>query len=319
MNETQVIQALLLCKGVSRKTVYKVYNCLLSFSNPDEVLRVLYEVLRNKNDLVHVDSFEAKLDQAKDMYQSVVEQGIKVISITDSLYPERFRLIDDPPAILYYKGDISTFETSKNIAVIGTREPTNHGAKIAERLGIQFAEKGCNVISGLAIGCDTLAHRGCIKGGGKTLAVLPGGLDNVYPSSNRELAEKILESGGALISEYAPGIKPFKGYYIERDRLQSAFSEVVVVVETDVQGGTMHTVNFAKQQNKIIAAYKHPPHYSCESKCQGNIKLIESGDAISVDSEASIVEIAKLADIKRNSIYHPQEDKQKRPEQMRFF
>jgi len=295
MNQTLLIQALLLLKGVNRKTVYKLYKSSLLAKSDDELFQTLYKYFNNRNIYFTIEDFNNKIKQAEQIFHNAQNNNIEVISIADKIYPSRFRNVDDPPVILFYKGDLSHFEKGINIAVIGTREPSSHGAKIAERLGKHFAEKGCNVISGLAIGCDTFAHRGCLIGGGKTLAVLPGGLDIIYPSSNRELAEHILKSGGALVSEYPPRVKPFRSYYVDRDRLQSAFSEAIVVVETDIKGGTMHTVEFAKNQRRILAVYKHPEKYLLEPKCQGNIRLLNADEAFPIDSEDSIVELIQRA------------------------
>lgn len=318
MNDTQIIQGLLLCKGINRKTIIKLYHSLGSFSDTDEILRFLYQTANVKSDYFNRNLLSHNISLSSKITEDAAAQGIQIISIADSLYPKRLRLINDPPAILYIKGNLIPFETSPNIAIIGTREPTPHGQKIAERLGYQFAQRGCGIVSGLANGCDTFAHQGCLLGNGKALAILPGGLDRIYPASNRTLAHDILEHDGALVSEYSPGTKPFKSYYVDRDRLQSAFSEIVVVVETNVEGGTMHTVEFTIQQKKVLAAYRHPDKYLSFPQCHGNMKLINQGDAIPIDSEDTLTHLVNTAkESIKNSIIPDKSTPE--PEQLSFF
>lgn len=290
-----MIQALLLCQGINRKTINKIYKQITSFQDIDEVLSALKKYSGNRGYVVSKSVLLQKMSEASLIIEEANKQGIQAISLVDDSYPKRFQLIDDPPAIIYVKGDLKPFEQGINIAIIGTREPTIHGAKMAMHLGELFAKRGCNVIGGLALGCDTFAHQGCLQGKGKTLAVLAGGVDKVYPVSNRKLSDEILDNGGILMSEYQPGVKPFRSYFVDRDRLQSALSEVVIVVETDIKGGTMHTVAYSQQQNKILAAYKHPDKYALEPKCQGNNELINSGKAIPIDSENTIADLVQKA------------------------
>jgi DNA processing protein len=138
-----------------------------------------------------------------------------------------------------------------------------------------MAERGWCVVSGLAEGCDTEGHEGCLAAGGKTIAALAHGFGRIYPAKNKQLAERILESGGALITEYPPGTPPTRSSFIERDRLQSGLSLGIVVVETDIKGGTMHTVRHARDQGRGIAAISHPPEFVKEAKAQGNQQLIK--------------------------------------------
>lgn len=299
MNDTKVIQALLLFKGIGRVTIQNLNNKLDAFDNLDETLKILLQINPKIQNQITLQKLIEKLKIVDEKNDEAIRQGIKILGIKEKSFPQRLKLIKSPPVILYYKGDLDFFELSNNIAIIGTRNPTLHGIKIAVRLGLQFAKRGCGIVSGLAIGCDTYAHKGCLDANGKALAVMPSGLDRVYPASNRNLASQILEYGGSLVSEYCPGTKPTKGFYIDRDRLQSAFSDAVVVVETDIKGGTMHTVNFSKKQNKILAAYKHPDSFVSEPKCQGNFKLLKEKSAIPIDSEASIIDIIKKASVNK--------------------
>ena len=301
MDYSVIIQALLLCKGVSRKIINKLHSDIKSCVNESEVLGVITHLNNNRIDEITIAEFRKKISISENLKENSLKQNISILNITDEQFPSRLRKINDPPVLLYLKGDISKFENCINVALIGTREPSQYGARIAERLGIQFTERGCNIISGLAIGCDSFAHIGCLKAKGLALAVMPGGLDRIYPSSNRSLAETILNTGGALISEYPPGVKPFPSFYVDRDRLQSAISDAIVVVETGIQGGTMHTVNFALQQGKTLAAYRHPEKYSHYDKCKGNLLLINTKKALPIDNESEIIDLIEKVKNTTNS------------------
>lgn len=201
---------------------------------------------------------------------------IGFIGVNDIQYPKQLLNIPDAPIFLFYKGNIKAVENT-NIAVIGTRKPTQNGSIVAKRIGKLLAEKNISVISGLAIGCDTEAHLGCLEGKGNTIAVMPCGLDNIYPKVNKSLAERILYNNGCLISEYLPKQRIFKNNFIERDRLQSGLSKGIIVIETSINSGTMHTVSFAKKQHRHLAVYKHEDRYDKDEQVQGNKKLISEG------------------------------------------
>jgi DNA processing protein len=214
-------------------------------------------------------------------------QGVKIISANDSRFPFQLRSIPDPPVVLYVKGELSAL-VHPAIAVVGTRDPTSFGAAAAERLGANLGAKGFVVVSGLALGCDTAAHEGCLQSHGITVAVLAHGVDSVYPAKNRKLAHSIIDGGGALVSEYAPGIRPRPSYFVERDRLQSALSLGVIIVETDVEGGTMHTAGFAVKQQRRLACLVHPPKFATSGKARGNQKLLKESGAFALEKEENL-------------------------------
>lgn len=303
MTSTLIIQALLLFNGVSRKTIYKLYNKVLNFDDHDFLLSELKLIIGERGRDFNKSMLNQKIDLAKKTYDEAINKKIQIVSIFEDNYPMRFRLIDDPPVLIYVRGDLDRFNKGINVAIIGTREPTNHGIIVAERLGGNFASKGCNVVSGLALGCDASAHVGCLKANGGTLAVMPGGVDRIFPASNKKLGNEILDKGGALISEYPIGSSPFKGNYIDRDRLQSAFSECVIVVETDIKGGTMHTVKYTEEQKKILACYKHPEKYSNEEKVRGNNWMLFEKNAIPIKSDDDIDNLLIKLKIEKNKIF----------------
>lgn len=202
------------------------------------------------------------------------DRGIGALAFHDPDYPARLRTISDPPAVLFVKGSMSAL-IGRSVAIVGTREPTPYGSQVALRSGRAAVEAGCVVVSGLAHGCDTYGHRGCLEAGGKGVAVLAHGLDRVYPAASRDLAAELIENNGCLVSEYPVGMTPMRTAFAERDRIQSGLSDGVLVIETDVKGGTMHTVRFARDQKRPLACISHPPKWHGEAKTHGNQMLIQ--------------------------------------------
>ena len=147
-------------------------------------------------------------------------------------------------------------------------------------MGYFYAKEGFVIVSGLANGCDTAGHIGCLKANGKTVATLPCGLDKCYPNDNNDLADEIVKNGGCLISEYKIGTNPSSENFIERDRLQAALSLGVLVVECAVECGTMHTVGFAESYNKKIAVSLHKDVEEDIDTVKGNLYLLENKKAI---------------------------------------
>ena len=218
------------------------------------------------------------------------DSDIQAVSIYDDGYPERLKRIPDPPAVLFIKGNAKALESAKSLAVVGTREPTSYGAESARRCAITAVDEGFVIVSGLAHGCDVSAHEGCLEAKGTGVAVLAHGLDQVYPAPSRGLAARLLEHDGCLISEYPVSVKPSRLTFAERDRLQSGLSDAVLVIETDIEGGTKHTIRYALAQNKPLACIHHPPRLLSEPKSRGNQKLIGDGSATSVTDKTSLIE-----------------------------
>lgn len=293
--QTEIVLALLLIKGVGNITVANFINTkkIGIESNAEGVFTEWTSFIAGKTriETLNLAEFKNKIDDAHRILLNNKILGIDAISIIDSDFPQSLKGIKDPPVILYYKGNRNLLLHEKCIAVIGTRKATSHGLKIAEKMGAILGENECCVVSGLALGCDAAAHQGCLSVNGKTIAILATPLDNIQPQSNNKLAEEILEKGGLLLSEYYPNQVLAKGFYVKRDRLQSGISKAVIVIETDVTGGTMHTVEFALGQKKILACYKHPSKYTHYKQVKGTAKLINEGKAKVIESKESILEL----------------------------
>lgn len=271
--------ALMRLKGVGRRAALRLVDRSFQLESPDAVFDTISERVE-----------KAKLPGAmfRDVWLKVVEDldrsallGIQALAFHDAAYPERLRTIPDPPAVLFVKGQQEGL-AALSLAVVGTREPTGYGVKVARKLAASAATRGFVIVSGLALGCDTHGHEGCLDVQGIGVAVLAHGLDKVYPASNRGLAERLLACGGALVSEYPIGMTPLRTAFAERDRIQSGLADGVFVVETDVTGGTMHTVNAARGQGRALACIDHPEALWHENKTRGNRMLIKERRAVPI-------------------------------------
>jgi len=177
--------------------------------------------------------------------------GIYRIDKDSLCYPPLLREIYDPPKYIYCRGRLPDPEKSA-VALVGTRRPSAAASRQALVLGREFARAGITVISGLALGIDALAHRGCLEGGGCTAAVLGSAVDQVFPASNRDLARRVIKAGGSLISEYDPGTTPRKFFYPQRNRIISGLARATVIVEAPIGSGALYTGRFALEQGRDL-------------------------------------------------------------------
>lgn len=176
---------------------------------------------------------------------------IDVISIDDEDYPYNLKQIYNPPICIYIKGNKKIFN-NKSIAIVGCRECSEYGKKVAQRISYELSSRKINIVSGLARGIDTYAHLGAVYSKGYTTAVLGGGLDSIYPKENKYLVDKILINNGAIISEYPIGTKPTRLNFPARNRIISGISQGVLVVEAKKKSGTLITVDFALEQGRDV-------------------------------------------------------------------
>ncbi|RUM89752.1 MAG: DNA-protecting protein DprA [Thermovibrio sp.] len=167
--------------------------------------------------------------------------GIRIVPFFSKEYPEKLLQVSQPPIVLYVKGNLNV---EKSAAVVGSRRCSSYGRSVAFRLSRFLSERGVAVVSGLALGIDSQAHRGALNSG-NTVAVLGSSVDLVYPVENRGLAERIVESGGAVVSEFPLGTRPKREYFPRRNRIVAGLSDCTVVVEATERSGTFITVNYA--------------------------------------------------------------------------
>jgi len=218
---------------------------------------------------------------------------IKCLKHNSDKYPAKLRDIDSSPKQLYTLGDINDNDAFK-VAVVGSRKPTKYGRYVTETLVGELALLGVTIISGLALGIDGLAHRAALKSKGKTIAVMPCGLDKIYPASHRGLAKDILAAHGALVSEYEEGMPPLVQNFPARNRIVSGLADAVLVVEAAARSGTSITAGFALEQGKTVLAV---PGNINSPMSAGTNNLIKTG-AFPVTSVTDILNACGLEDLK---------------------
>ena len=231
----------------------------------------------------------SNLNEAYKVAQKIIDassqENIGLVGYYDNEFPDVLRKTVnedgkiDPPLLLWYRGDFSITQLP-GFAVIGTREATPEGIAGGTFLSGEFAKRGFNIVSGLAIGCDTCGHKGALKVGGKTTAILANGLDHnsIYPPENQELAEEIVENGGLLLSEYRIGTPVNRYSLVARDRLQSGLSLATLVIQTGEQGGTMHAATATlKAEKPLYTMLFKDDATNHHEKCLGNALLVKKG------------------------------------------
>ncbi len=206
-------------------------------------------------------------------------ENLDAIDITeDKKYSIRLKQIDKPPFVLFYKGDISLILRQNILAVVGSRENSVYGKESCEKL-LKGLKEDTVIISGLAKGVDTYAHMAALKNGYKTIAVLGSGIDNIYPQNNRDLVDKIVESGGLVISEYPGLVEPEKENFLARNRIIAALCSGLLLVESYGRSGALNTTLTALNYGKGIGCV--PSHIGKNSNCN---KLIKEGALLVEDS-----------------------------------
>lgn len=204
-------------------------------------------------------------------------QGVQIIPLRHPRYPPSLAACTDAPPTLFYRGQLAGDLFQSTAALIGTRRPTPQARQIAFRLAKQLAARGFTIISGLAAGIDTAAHEGALHAQGRTVAVTGSGVLHIYPAQNRDLADRIM-ARGALISETAPDATPNAPRLVSRNRIITGLSQHVIVVETAPDGGAMHAVRFARQQDCQL--------YTVALSAEGNLSLLADG-AIPINPDLS--------------------------------
>ena len=225
------------------------------------------------------EMIERALPMAKEELARCRQAGITILPYFASDYPVALHALGGArPVLLHAKGDLGLLQSPASIlGIVGTRQPSPEGLAAAHRIAYEEAEKARVILSGLAYGCDAAAHHGALEATGRTIAVIATGLDRAHPEAHQALQDRIIASGGLVLSEY-PLATPVDTYrLIARDRLQAALSAELLVIECGVQSGTMHTVRFAERYHRPIFAL--PPHTDRLSSLEGNRQLLQSGRA----------------------------------------
>jgi len=267
-------------KRVGKATIYGKYWKVLNESKDLDDLFLNIDQMESK---YSNEDLQIARNDAEKLYDSILNSDIHVITVFDEEYPKKLDSMGNKkPLILYVKGNVDAL-TKPNIAVIGTRKPSDLSQSFEENLVRNLVNStDCVVVSGLALGCDKIAHKTTVDENKVTIAVLPSGVNVIKPASHKKLAEDIISSGGCLLSEYNPDAKVTRGSYVERDAIIAAFCDATFVVECGVKSGTMHTVNAANDYKRQIYAFL--PDERPEGSYDGNeFILSEFEDSIRVE------------------------------------
>lgn len=235
------------------------------------------------------------------------ENQIKIIKFDDSEFPEQLRTIKNPPKQLYVKGDIQILG-EYGIAIIGSRKCSNYGRTICRIFTNNLIGYNLNIISGLAIGIDTCAHKTSIIAKGKTIAVLPSGFNNIYPEENEKLIEKILKNGGTVVTEYPPEFKKTKESARVRNRIVSGLAIATLVIEAKEKSGTSITVRYTNEQNKKAFCI---PSSLLNSNGKGTNKMIKENRAQIVTKVEDIIKEFPELKLERKINFNFLEEKRK--------
>jgi len=273
------IFALTLIRNVGQGTVASVVNYMIENSiesiqdiNIDDLIsNIRYgKAKKALQENLEWDTFQHYISEADIAIEETESKGITIVAIFEDMYPPLLKLTKSAPIFLYCKGNLSLLSSINNVAVVGTRENTDHGKVITEKTVSFLCENDYTIVSGLALGIDTIAHEQALKAKGNTIAVLVD-VDNIQPASNRDLAQRIIQAGGLLIAEENPGIRIIPSMFAKRDRIQSGMSLAVFPIETSKDGGTMHAVKSAKEENRLI----YIPDTTKSGYADTNIKQLE--------------------------------------------
>jgi len=249
-------------------------------------IKVLLEQFQSIEEVCKVIS--APLDLADKEIEKAEKEQIQIFSLDDDNYPEFLKKIHDPPPVLYVKGKLE--KSDKNaVAIVGTRTPTNYGLEAASFFAKELSKLGLTIISGLALGIDACAHQGALAQKGRTLAVLGSAVDEIYPRQNLNIADDILSSGNAIVSEYKLGTKPDKWTFPMRNRVIAGLSYGVIVVEGGVDSGSLITAKLALDEGREVFAV---PGNIFGEESKGPHQLIKQGAKL-VESVEDVLEEIK--------------------------
>lgn len=266
---------------------------LASFGSPKDIFRA------DLNDLLSVEGMTreravnirefSQWDVTEKALKRMQDSDITVIGYDDSRYPEPLRQMADAPVVLYMRGDYQPDDRFA-LAIVGSRRLSEYGEGVTLRIANELSRAGFTIISGMARGIDTLAHRSTLAAGGRTIAVFGSGPDICYPAENRGLMQKIISSG-CVLSEFAPGTEPRKEHFPRRNRLISGLSLGVLVIEATAKSGALITAQYALEQNKEVFAV---PGRITSKNSEGTNRLIKQGARIVLDTEDIIEELAPM-------------------------
>jgi len=261
---------------------FKNLNEIIS-SSPTELKKIVKS--NALDNLSKTENWRRSYSKASRTIETAEKLDVRTITFLQDDYPYLLGLIDDKPPVLFVKGELN--QGNNSVACVGTREPSEYGVEVTKRLVQVLAKNGFSIVSGLALGVDSISHQETLELKKHTVAVLANGLNNIYPKENRRLAEEIIEKGGALISEQQFDTPATIGNLVNRDRIQSGLSIATFVMQTGIEGGSMNTVRFSLLQGRRVYVPVPPEHYRDQPESEGIVFLMENkGYQLSSDIKA---------------------------------
>lgn len=295
LSEFPWLRLLLSIDGIGSGRVSALIN---KYGSPSNVFKASYNSLASVDGIgtflaAKITAAEKSLEDYKKSTDTILnlcaKRNFTITLLWDQEYPFLLKNIPEPPILLYSAGKHITPELN-TIAIVGTRNPTEYGKNQAERLAILFAQRNITVVSGLARGIDSAAHRGTVSAGGRTIAVLGSGLDRIYPAENYDLAQQIMQNG-LVITEFDPGTAPLGTNFPRRNRIISGLSLGCIVVESGAEGGAMHTARLANDHNREVFAV---PGNIGLHQSQGPNLLIKNGEAKLITTAEDVISELQL-------------------------
>jgi DNA processing protein len=285
MSESQRVLTLTIARLPGLKPNEKVSLCKYFADNPSKFFsagswEIEFLIGRSFPKPLNVEQAQ---EQAENDASLAKRRGISFVSCLEPEYPPQLLEIFAPPPALFYRGKLSD-PTLPHIAIVGTRQPTGTGVATAFNIARDFGKLGFPVVSGLALGIDAIAHKGCVEGCGTTFAILASGPDEVYPKTNRSLAQRILETGGGILSEYPPGTKPALWQFPARNRIISGLARGALIVEAPERSGALITARFAMEQNRDLFVTRSSLNSvrgaGCAKLAQDGVRAVSSAEDI---------------------------------------
>ncbi len=294
MNKFREILFLKSIKGIGKNAIYtKYWNDLKTSDGIGDLIKKIEE---KETKLSESDIREAAWKAEKLSSEIENDSNITVITVMDDEYPTKLNVMGNKrPLVLYIKGNAEALNMD-NIAVVGTREPSEWSMKVEANLVRKILDLSDRaIVSGLALGCDRIAHETAVNEKKVTIAVMPCGVNIITPASHKQLALDIISTGGCLVSEYEPNVKAFKTYFVERDAIVAALTDVTLVVECGIKSGTMHTVEAAHEYGRPIACYF--PKDMSKGAYAGNEYMVKEKRAVKVSNTEDLIRLLATKEI----------------------
>ena len=278
------LEALVALNQLPKIGPVRIRNLMAFFGSAKEVLNAsaaqVEEVQQCNKQISEVLTNWQKLSDTQRELRECERNGVQIVTPSSTEWPKGLREYKDAPVLLYVWGTLNEYEDHSPVAVIGSRKTTNYGRLVTQQLSRQLAHSGHTIISGLALGIDTVAHQAALDSGQRTIAVLGSGLAAVYPRQNRELAERISQQG-AVVSEYSLFTNPDKQTFPQRNRIVAAWADATVVTEMPERSGAMITAQFAREMGRPIFAVPGPIDRPSSAGCN---LLIQQGAGLITDA-----------------------------------